>query len=280
MSAITYEGRDLEVLADMPNYYAWIMETFAPFVSGHVIEYGAGAGTVSVHLAALARRLTLVEPSSNLVQSLHSRFAAASNIEIVENMLETHALDAADDSVDAVVLVNVLEHIEDDQFALKQLFRILKPGGYLLIFVPALQALMSTLDVMHGHFRRYQKPDLSAKIRLTGAELISCRYFDLIGVLPWLVLNKWFGSTSFNPTLVRINDQFVVPVSRAIERVPPPFGKNLIAVASKRRARIALSETSDQRHDIAELGDGIICQAILGDLFSFIRINICSYLCI
>jgi len=233
MSAAAYKGRDLEVLADMPNYYAWIMKSFAPFVSGHVIEYGAGAGTVSVRLAALARRLTLVEPSSNLVQGMRSRFDAASNIEIVESTLQAHARGVADDSVDAVVLVNVLEHIEDDQSALKQLVRILKPGGYLLIFVPALQILMSTLDVMHGHFRRYQKPDLTAKIRLTGAELIFCRYFDLIGVLPWLMLNKWLGSTSFSPMLVRINDQFLVPVSRAIEHVPPPFGKNLIAVALK-----------------------------------------------
>jgi len=235
MSAVTYEGRDLEVLADMPNYYAWIMETFTPFVSGDVIEYGAGAGAVSVRLSALACRLTLVEPSSNLVQSLHSGFAAAPNIEVIESTLETHALGVANDSVDAVVIVNVLEHIEDDQSALKQLFRILKPGGYLLIFVPALQGLMSTLDVMHGHFRRYHKRELAAKIRSAGGELMSCRYFDLIGVLPWLVLNKWLGSTSFNPKLVRINDQFMVPVSRAIERVPPPIGKNLIAVASKPR---------------------------------------------
>jgi SAM-dependent methyltransferase len=234
MSAINYEGRDLEALAAMPNYYDWIMKTFASFVSGHVIEYGAGMGTVAVRLSALADRITLVEPAPNLIKSLHLRFSAASNVEIVQNTLEVHASTVANDSVDAIVLVNVLEHIEDDQSAINQLFRIVKPGGYLLIFVPALQALMSRLDVMHGHFRRYQKRDLAAKIRSTGADLVDCRYFDMLGVLPWLVLNKWLGNTRFNPTLVRINDRVLVPISRSIECVYAPFGKNIIAVASKR----------------------------------------------
>ena len=66
---------------------------------------------------------------------------------------------------------------------------------------------------------------------------MSCRYFDLIGVGPWLVLNRLLGSTSFNPALVTLNDRFVVSVSRTIERLGyPPFGKNLILVATKKAA--------------------------------------------
>jgi len=66
---------ELAVLSDMPNYYDWIMDTFAPFVRGHVVEYGAGTGTISQRLAATAVRLTLVEPSPQLVAVLRSRFA-------------------------------------------------------------------------------------------------------------------------------------------------------------------------------------------------------------
>jgi SAM-dependent methyltransferase len=233
MSEVEYEGRDLEVLADMPNYYAWIMETFASYVGGHVIEYGAGAGTVSERLAPLVERLTLVEPSANLVATLRQRFVNDPKVEVIAQSLEAHVLNVGANCVDTVVMINVLEHIEDDRNALSQLLRILKPGGHLLIFVPALQMLMSKLDVLHGHFRRYHKNDLAAKVVLAGANLHVCRYFDVAGVLPWLVLNKWGGSTTFNPRLVQINDRAVVPVSRFVERVPPPFGKNLILVASK-----------------------------------------------
>jgi hypothetical protein len=85
---------------------------------------------------------------------------------------------------------------------------------------------------MVGHFRRYHKGDLIAKVRAAGGDILVCRYFDFVGVAPWLVLNRLLGSTTFSPTLVNINDRFVVPPSRAIEQIiDPPFGKNLILVA-------------------------------------------------
>jgi SAM-dependent methyltransferase len=130
--------------------------------------------------------------------------------------------------------LDVLEHIEDDREALGHLLRALKPGGKLLVFVPALQILMSKLDKIHGHLRRYHRGELIAKVRDAGGDISTCRYFDLVGVLPWLVLNRVLGSTTFNSSLVYFNDRFVVPVSRAAEQIVDlPFGKNLILVASK-----------------------------------------------
>jgi SAM-dependent methyltransferase len=234
MDDVTYNGRDLEVLADMPNYYTWIMAVFAPHISGQVIEYGAGTGTISRRAAPLAEKLILVEPSKNLAEHLKLQFSGDPKFEVACDTLEHHVVHVPDAFADTVILVNVLEHIEDDGTALTRLLRILKPGGHLLIFVPALPLLMSKLDVIHGHFRRYKRPDLMDKVRTTGGTIISCRYFDILGVMPWLLLNKALGSTTFNPALVRINDRIVVPVSRFIESLHQPgFGKNLILVASK-----------------------------------------------
>ena len=132
---------ELEVLAKMPNYYGWIMETFAPFVRGHVVEYGAGTGTISQQLAPFADRLTLVEPSINLVTVLRRTFRDNPKVEVVGESLEQHAVELGAEAVETVVMVNVLEHIEDDRQALSQLFRMLRPGGHLLVFVPALRRL-------------------------------------------------------------------------------------------------------------------------------------------
>lgn len=234
MTDVFYEGRDLEVLADMPNYYTWIMDAFSPYVRGRVIEYGAGAGTVSARLAPLADELTLVELSTNLIEPLRARFSRDPKVKVISESLEEHAAQLGAEAVDTVVMVNVLEHIEDDREALTHLLRILKPGGHLLLFVPALQGLMSKLDLMHGHFRRYHRPDLAGKVKAAGGEVLHARYFDCAGVVPWLLLNKLMGSTTFNPALIDIHDKYVVPVSRAFERVvSPPFGKNLILVARK-----------------------------------------------
>ncbi len=231
-----YEGRDLEVLADMPNYYAWIFRYFARYVRGEMIEYGAGTGTVSAKLLASAGSLTLVEPSANLVRALNDRFGNDARVTIVHASLEEHAGTAPDASFDTVVIVNVLEHINQDKDALTQLFRILKPGGNLLIFVPALQILMSKLDLLHGHFRRYSRAELRAKVEGCGFKVEFCRYFDSVGVVPWFILNTLLRRTEFDPGLVKLNDKVVVPITAALESVVRPlFGKNVILVARKER---------------------------------------------
>jgi SAM-dependent methyltransferase len=225
---------ELELLATMPNYYAWIMEAFTPFVRGHVIEYGAGTGTISRLLVPLADTLSAVEPSSNLAAALQAKFRDDSKVEVVRESLQNHAIKVGAATVDTVVMVNVLEHIEDDNQALAHIFRMLRPGGHLLIFVPALQVLMSKLDVIFGHFRRYHRLELMQKVTKAGGEVEICRYFDFLGIGPWFVLNKVMGATAFNPRIVDIHDRFVVPVSRAAERmISPPIGKNIILAARK-----------------------------------------------
>jgi SAM-dependent methyltransferase len=229
-----YEGRDLEVLAEMPNYYAWILRHFSPCVRGQVLEYGAGTGTVSKELLKLADTLTLVEPSANLISTLNKQFANETRVAVIHASLEDHTRAALDSSFDTIVLVNVLEHIEADDEALRRLFRILKPGGALLIFVPALQMLMSKLDRIHGHFRRYGRAELISKVQSCAFKIELCRYFDSIGVIPWFILNTMLGKTEFNPSLVKFNDRLIIPVTQALESlVPVPFGKNLILVARK-----------------------------------------------
>jgi len=227
----SYEGRDLEALSDAPHYYRWIMSWFAPFVHGRVIEYGAGTGTFSAQLRPHAQRLTLVEPSTNLHATLRARFAADKAVEIVGATIEDHLQQQASGTADAAVMVNVLEHIEDDHAALSGLTRVLAPGGHVLIFVPALSLLMSQLDRDLGHFRRYHRKDLSQKMKDVGLDVLTCRYFDFTGVMPWLVINRWMGRTALSPHMLRLYDRAVVPVARVVETaIPPPLGKNLVAI--------------------------------------------------
>jgi SAM-dependent methyltransferase len=163
-SVTTYDGKDLEVLADMPNYHSWIMSWFGPYIRGQFLEYGAGTGTFSQFLRPLAQSLTLIEPS---VPVLRKR----SSVAIAATTLEEHVQRTGTGTVDTVILVNVLEHIEDDIGALAELSRIVTPGGSILIFVPALALLMSKLDGLLGHFRRYHSVELRQKLRGAGLRL-------------------------------------------------------------------------------------------------------------
>jgi len=235
-----YEGQDLEALADIPNYYQWILANFREHLKGKVIEIGAGVGHLSALYADSVAHLLLVEPARNLHQRLANRFASNPKIAIRGGLLdELHAEELASPGIhgapyDAALLVNVLEHVENDLQMLRQLFDLLRPGGVLLLFVPALPFLYGALDSRVGHVRRYTRLGLAEVVRQAGFKLELLKYFDAIGVLPWLIVGRVLRQGRHSERAAHIYDRFVVPVGRALEsQFPPPLGKNLIAIARR-----------------------------------------------
>jgi SAM-dependent methyltransferase len=227
----TYEGQDLEALADMNNYVGWIIERFRPYLSGRAVEIGAGMGSISRRLLPLVDGLEAVEPADNLQPALRAALAGG-NATIRHRTLEAWLAEAPPRSFDCVVMVNVLEHVADDRAALRGLREVLRPGGYLLLFVPALPALYSPLDRLLGHHRRYLRHDLAQAVEQAGLTLVSNQYMDVLGSLAWWLINRKLGARAFNPAMVRLYDRFGVPTTRALEAVlPAPFGKNLLTVA-------------------------------------------------
>lgn len=85
------------------------------------------------------------------------------------------------DSIDILIMLNVLEHIEDDKEALKRAFQLIKPGGKLIIEVPAGPTLYDDYDAQLQHFRRYSANELSDKLK--GAGFHICRQSHLGAIL-------------------------------------------------------------------------------------------------
>ncbi|MBL6945531.1 MAG: class I SAM-dependent methyltransferase [Rhodospirillales bacterium] len=231
---VLYEGRDLEALAEIPRYYDWIISCFSKHLSGDFLEIGAGAGAVSEKLLPWAQALDLVEPSPNLVARLEERFAGEKKVRVHSMSMERFLKHKPAKRFDVVVMVNVLEHIEDDRAALEGLLAVLKPGGHILLFVPALPFLYSELDRLVGHYRRYRR---SAMVRLmedAGFQVILSRYMDILGIIPWWFTFTLGRKTTFNKRAVGIYDLVGVRVTRMIERLfGAPVGKSIVAVGRK-----------------------------------------------
>jgi SAM-dependent methyltransferase len=87
------------------------------------------------------------------------------------------ALPVASESIDCVVACDNLEHVEDDERALREIRRVLRPGGVFLFTVPAFMALWRHHDVMYGHFRRYSKRDFAARVQRAGLHIEGYRFF-------------------------------------------------------------------------------------------------------
>lgn len=224
----------LEELSDMPNYENWIVGRFKPSLGGRAAEIGAGLGSISEHLLSLVDYLELVEPSQTLIGPLIEKFGETYRCRVVPLALEDWLAVAEPRTFDSLVMVNVLEHIKDDHSATHGLYKVLKTGGRLMIFVPALPFLYSELDRKYGHHRRYTRRSLKDCIENAGFRIEMMRYFDIAGVLPWWILNTVLGKTTFHRPSLVFYDKLVVPATKFLESVlPPPIGKNLILIARR-----------------------------------------------
>lgn len=228
-----YAGTELDALAGAVNYYSMLVSRFAPYVGERVVEVGAGVGTFAGHLLERTspRELVLVEPADNNYPALRERFGGAPGVHTVHGYLEE--LDGAT-RADTVIAVNVMEHVEDDAAFLECAWRLLDPGGHLLLFVPAVPQIYGSLDAAFDHFRRYTRAGLGARLRGGGFEVRSLRYTNLPGVLGWALMGKVLRRRTLSPESVRTYDRWVLPlVSKVEKHWAPPIGQSLLAIARR-----------------------------------------------
>lgn len=90
-------------------------------------------------------------------------------------------------SFDLITAFDTLEHLKDDQAALVEFCRVLRPGGFILASMPALPLIWSSHDVEHGHFRRYTSSDIKKKLKKANLKLTRITYINTLLFLPAFV---------------------------------------------------------------------------------------------
>jgi SAM-dependent methyltransferase len=120
---------------------------------------------------------------------------------------ELTALPVASGAFDCVIALDVLEHVEDDQAALREAARVLRPRGVFLFTVPAFMALWRYHDEAYGHFRRYGRADFRRRVLDAGLEVRVCRFFKRAFFLPLLIM----AALERRGWLVRRDNFFTVP---------------------------------------------------------------------
>jgi len=234
MAELAYAGGELELFAEARRWKRYLADVLAPHLRGHVLEVGAGIGST---LRALARSpgveaWTALEPDPELLMRLESvaREVEASRRIPVRALAGTLAELPLAERFDAVVYVDVLEHIEDDRAELGRALERLRPGGRLVVLAPAHAALFSDFDRQVGHQRRYDRSSLSA-VAPAGARLVALRYLDSVGLLASLGNRLLLRAPLPSRGQIRVWDGLMVPASRVLDALSlGKLGKSVVAV--------------------------------------------------
>ena len=223
-------AKALDALSEADNYADWIVEMAQPFLGPQILELGPGHGTVTDRLARHGK-VTAADLSPRCVEALQERYADHEHVEVV---LGDVAEAVAGRIFDTAVLVNVLEHIEDDEAALRSLYDGLCPGGTVILFVPAFEALYSDFDRMVGHYRRYHRDELAGRMVHAGFEVLEARYVNCLGALAWWVIARRLRRFPRRSWSVKVYDRTVTPIVRRLEaRWTPPFGQSVLCVGRR-----------------------------------------------
>lgn len=151
----------LHRMRSVKTYNDWCYRAVEPYIGAHVLEVGCGIGNMTSYFAA-RERLVAIDILPEAVELVGEQHRDAPHVEIMlgdicaESVIEQ--LEQA--PFDSCVSFNVLEHIEDDALALRNMARLLRPGGTCAMVIPGCSALYGTLDVNLGHYRRYEPPVL------------------------------------------------------------------------------------------------------------------------
>ncbi len=227
--------RVLEALESARRYNRWIADLTLPFLGDDPLEIGSGIGaSATLWLDSGLRAITVSELDPESLRRLHQRFDDDTRVCVTTIDLEN----TPDADHSAVVALNVLEHIADDCGALRGAVRLVRPGGLVVIFVPAFPFAAGRFDRLIGHHRRYTIATISRAFATAEIELESVRYVNAPGLAAWFLGVRVLRLIPRDGPLLRLWDRLMIPAVRQLEaRWSPPFGQSVLAVGRTPESR-------------------------------------------
>jgi SAM-dependent methyltransferase len=222
----------LQHIEKMDRFNGWMSEVILPYVQGSVLEVGCGIGNISQYLLAAGHPVVGVDLSPAYVRYACDRLRGKGDFQgFVVDITGDIPASIAAQQFDTVVMLNVLEHIEDENLSLRTILRLCRPGGRLVCLVPAYPWLYGSLDAHLGHHRRYSQRMLKHAVLRAGFQPEQCFHFNAAGIPGWWVNGRVVRAKSLPENQLALYDR-LVPLFRAVDHmIAGLFGQSLIIVA-------------------------------------------------
>jgi len=219
----------------LESFNRHLYDTVAPFLGRRILEVGAGTGNITRFLLTKSD-VTATDLNADSIDRLKQQFAEYEGFEATTwDVATPPAADLVEAGHDTVVCLNVLEHIEDHEAALRSMHAVLaKAGGRLVLLVPAYASLYSDLDRGLGHYRRYERDELRRLVEAAGFEVETEFRFNLMGLLGWALNGRVLGRDRLPAGQLGVYEM-IAPVALPVEkRLDLPVGLSLVLVARAR----------------------------------------------
>jgi SAM-dependent methyltransferase len=215
----------LETLKEADEYYNWLFSRVRPFIHGKTLEIGSGIGNFAKWAKEAASEYHVSDADTKLVQRLAPDFPVAFQWDLYQPFPRS-------DFYDTIIILNVIEHLEDDSAAIRHIHERLVPGGNLIVMVPAMSFLYGSLDKAFGHFRRYTKNSMKSVVLDASFKILKNEYVNVIGMAGWFLYGRILKTKQL-PQKLCSHFNLVIPLLKLERPVAHFMGLSLILVAQK-----------------------------------------------
>lgn len=229
-----YIGTELMLFESATNWKRYLWEKLSIHLKGDILEVGAGIGGSTIALCDGSQNTWVcLEPDRDLAQEIEMRKKQGLIPEVCQ--VETsYLVDVPlDRKFDAILYLDVIEHIEADSKEIELASQHLKKDGVLIILVPAHQFLYTQFDKNIGHYRRYSKAMLRHAIPLSVQE-VKLEYLDSVGLFASLANKLLLKKALPTQRQIQFWDTFLVRLSKLTDRLLfYKVGKSVLGVWRK-----------------------------------------------
>lgn len=225
----------LAVLCGAKRFNRWVADTLRPYIGRRVMEIGAGIGNISVLLCRHRELYVASDINYEYLGRLSARLAYRPQIAVQYCDLEKpEGFVAYRDSLDTVICVNVLEHIEDHTAGLRHIWSVLRPGsGQAVVLVPQDMKIYGTLDEVLEHRRRYSQQELRLRMEEAGFEVTHMMEFNRATRPGWVWNGRMLKRRYLSRFQMGLFDRLVW-LWKPLDHYLPWPGTSIIAVGIRR----------------------------------------------
>ncbi len=233
------EENEYKAMYEVEEKHAWfrakremIIDLFSKYGNddSSILDIGCGTGVIASYFAR-KNKVTGLDISSTALRYARMR---DKTLKLVKG--DAQNVNFKPKSFDWVFASDVIEHVNDDCKAMRNIYKVLKPRGKVLVTVPALNILWGKDDDLVHHKRRYTKSQLRRLLILSGFKVDFINYWDILmfpAVVVYKLLNKRQSVAELTPMANKLAYAILKADTKLIQKVPVPFGVSLVAVGTK-----------------------------------------------
>ncbi len=216
-------------LGRAPRFNAWMADTIRPFCGQRILEIGSGTGNLTRRLVP---RDQYVASDINplYLQTLQGLTVDRPYLDVtLTDVTRGETFPRPEGGFDTVVCINVVEHVDDDVGALRNIRAVLAPRGRAIVLVPQGPEVFGTLDEVLGHRRRYTVESLNRLAADAGFAVRELVHFNRVGRPAWWLNGRLLKRREFGLGQIMMLN-LLTPLFRLVDRVLPFDALSLIAV--------------------------------------------------